>query len=979
MKKFAIVLAFLPLFLIGQINFSSYYMQHTLPEGILEAYSWAHTHMQNIDDSYLESCSGMPLPYGVMGLFDNGKNYFIENAALVETLSGISIADQKSSVSLQIEAFASAFEQLYNQNNQGSTGERIYQTLLQLSEIPTSGMVNQYARDIQAFEVLKLLNDPKFAQKHNFHPHSIDYIEIFGANNFEILSAKRVLLPQGKVVTPLGDEYLVPANRTAQYGPALWVAADPSNYSSRAGTPVSAITIHTIQGSYGGAISWAQNPTANVSYHYVIQSSDGQVTQMVLEEDKAWHVGSENPYTIGYEHEGFVTDPSWYTEEMYISSADLSRDITQSGYGINPLRTYFGPASDVTDLLGGCTKIKGHQHYANQTHTDPGIYWNWEKYYRLINDNPAIQAVTATSGNLTDSGGSGNDYSDDERLLWLIQPPQTANITLTFSTFETELDWDYLYIYDGNSINSPLIGVYTGTNSPGTITSSGGSLLLEFRSDCATTAPGWEASYTSVQVDATSPTTGISVPGTWQTTDFTSTFTDQDNAGGSGIEQSFYHVGHYDGSHWSANPSKGFYFDDFTTASFQPVWTQQTGTWQIAGGNLSQTDEGLSNTNIYMGLDQTLSNNYLYHWKGSIGGSGTNRRAGLHILCDDPTAINRQASYFIWFRVDDNKIQFYRVDNDNFGSPLVDLPYQIDPNTVYDFKFSFDRISGEMLLFIDDVLAANWTDSNPIQSGNYISFRTGNASMTVEELTVYRSRNPSALITIGADTTKVIRFQNPNPNTASGRIQSITRDASENISSIVTELINIDWTQPLFASIEDGNTADIDTTYSTTLEANWSTATDPNSGLQMYEIAIGTTAGATDVLNWTNGGLVQTYSHILASPIYDQIYYYSVKATNNAGLDSILFSDGQRLVSSLNVTENELEQIELYPNPSQEYFTLKTNKPVDVKVFNATGQLVFENKKYAGQEIQVSHWAEGVYSAVIREGNWVVVKKLVVD
>ncbi|MEZ4938958.1 MAG: hypothetical protein R2799_15320, partial [Crocinitomicaceae bacterium] len=91
MKKFAIVLAFLPLFLFGQINFSSYYTQHTLPEGILEAYSWAHTHMQNIDDSYLESCSGMPLPYGVMGLFDNGKNYFIENASLVETLSGISI------------------------------------------------------------------------------------------------------------------------------------------------------------------------------------------------------------------------------------------------------------------------------------------------------------------------------------------------------------------------------------------------------------------------------------------------------------------------------------------------------------------------------------------------------------------------------------------------------------------------------------------------------------------------------------------------------------------------------------------------------------------------------------------------------------------------------------------------------------------------------------------------------------------------
>ena len=63
---------------------------------------------------------------------------------------------------------------------------------------------------------------------------------------------------------------------------------------------------------------------------------------MVLEQDKAWHVGSENPYTIGYEHEGYVTQPQWYTEAMYIASADLSRDIVNPGYGIPAVRTYYG-------------------------------------------------------------------------------------------------------------------------------------------------------------------------------------------------------------------------------------------------------------------------------------------------------------------------------------------------------------------------------------------------------------------------------------------------------------------------------------------------------------------------------------------------------------------------------------------------------------------------------------------------------------
>lgn len=981
MKKFALFLALLPFCVLGQIDFSSYYSQHSLPEGILEAYSWSHTHMQNIDDSYLESCSRMPLPYGVMGLFENGKNYFIENATLVESLSGISILNQKSDVSLQIEAFASAFEQLYNQNNAGSTGERIYQTLLQLSEIPNTGVVNQFARDIQAYEVLKLLNDPKFAQKHDFHPHVIDFEEIFGTHNFEILSSKRILLPQGKVVSQEGVEYVVPSNRTAQYGPALWAAADPSNYSSRAGVPVSAITVHTIQGSYAGAISWAQNPSANVSYHYVIQSSDGQVTQMVLEEDKAWHVGSENPYTIGYEHEGFVSDPSWYTEEMYQSSADLSRDVIQSGYGIPPLRTFFGDATPGINTIGACTKIKGHQHYPNQTHTDPGEYWDWEKYYQLINNNPSVQSITSTSGNLYDSGGSTNNYSDDERLLWLIEPAQTASITLNFSAFDLELDYDYLFIYDGNSADAPLIGKYTGTNSPGTITSSGGSLLIEFRSDCGTTAPGWEASFTSVQLDLIAPSTAISVGNNWQTTDFMAAFTDQDDANGSGIEQSFYHTGYFDGTVWTANPSRGFYFDAFSGTSPGAVWTIQTGSWSVSNGSLIQSDEGLSNTNIYMGLNQSLSNNYLYHFKAKIDGSGTNRRAGLHILCQDPTATNRESSYFIWFRVDDNKIQFYKVANDLFGSPVVDTTYQFDPNTVYDFKFSFDRISGEMLLYVDDVLAASWIDANPIQSGDYISFRTGNARLEVEDLMVFRSRYPTSTITVGADTTKDLRYQNPDPNTASGRVLSLTRDASENISTIALEEVNIDWSKPLFAAINDGNLSDIDTTYSEIIEGNWTTAIDPHSGLQNYEVAIGTAAGSDDVLAWNNQSLNQNMSHVLTNPVYNQVYYFSVRATNNAGLDSTLSSDGQILLTPLSTEEFKLENIRLYPNPTMDYFKLDatSKSPLDVKVFNANGQLVYENRKYEQEMISITDWAQGVYSIQIRLGNRFVLKKLVVD
>lgn len=219
---------------------------------------------------------------------------------------------------------------------------------------------------------------------------------------------------------------------------------------------------------------------------------------MVLEEDKAWHVGSENPYTIGFEHEGYVDDPVWYTEEMYTSSADLSRDVVNSGYGIPPLRTFYGASSAVPQTLGGCTKIKGHQHFPNATHTDPGINWDWEKYYRLINNTLSYSVLTNVSDNFYDTGGQGGDYQDDEREFWLIQPTGITSISIDFTAFDLELGYDNLYIYDGDSINDPLIGAYTGTNSPGQINSTGNSLLIEFRSDCGTVSSGWEANYTSV-------------------------------------------------------------------------------------------------------------------------------------------------------------------------------------------------------------------------------------------------------------------------------------------------------------------------------------------------------------------------------------------------------------------------------------------------------------------------------------------------
>lgn len=484
----------------AQANFQSAYVSNPyVTDGLLEAVAWTNTHMIHLENTS-ESCTGIPQPYGIMGLHDDGENYFIENGRFVAFLSGISIEEQKSSPSLQIEAYSKAFNRLMINNEITDINDpvNIRNILYQLSEIPDSGIVNKLARDLQVYAIMDFMNSTEQARQYGFSVHQFDLSQVFGASNYAVLSSSKIKFAENGIQGDKGISYVPNETKSSQYGPAIWNPAAFCNYSSRNGTAISAITIHTIQGTYASAISWAQNCASSVSYHYVLRSSDGQVTQMVLEEDKAWHVGSENPYTIGFEHEGFVDDPTWYTEEMYNSSADLSRDIVNSGYGIPPLRTYYGPSSAFTQILGGCTKIKGHQHFANSTHTDPGINWDWEKYYRLINNSVSYTLLTNPNDSFFDTGGQMGNYQDDEREFWLIQPSGVTSISMSFTSFNLESGYDNIFIYDGDSLNDPLIGSYTATNSPGTINSSGASLLIEFRSDCGTVTSGWEANYSSI-------------------------------------------------------------------------------------------------------------------------------------------------------------------------------------------------------------------------------------------------------------------------------------------------------------------------------------------------------------------------------------------------------------------------------------------------------------------------------------------------
>ncbi|MFF9794385.1 peptidoglycan-binding protein [Streptomyces bacillaris] len=190
--------------------------------------------------------------------------------------------------------------------------------------------------------------------------------------------------------------------QSPDYPTARWVAAYSGNYVVGRKAAIDKVVIHTTQGSYAGSISWYQNPASKVSAHYTIRSSDGEVTQSVLEKDTAWHAGSVNSSSVGIEHEGYVDNPAWYTEAMYRSSAALTKHLA-ARYNIPKTRSH----------------IIGHSEAPGATHTDPGPNWNWNHYMQLIGGTPGTpgDGLTFPSYTLQQSGSTGPQVKAIQQLL----------------------------------------------------------------------------------------------------------------------------------------------------------------------------------------------------------------------------------------------------------------------------------------------------------------------------------------------------------------------------------------------------------------------------------------------------------------------------------------------------------------------------------------------------------------------------------
>ncbi|WP_419999783.1 N-acetylmuramoyl-L-alanine amidase [Streptomyces boninensis] len=160
----------------------------------------------------------------------------------------------------------------------------------------------------------------------------------------------------------------------AEYPPTEFIPASPQNYrvaDRPTEFPVELVVIHVTQEFYDDTIAIFQDPSRQVSSHYLVRSEDGHIAKMVDEKDVAWHAGNRdyNERSVGIEHEGWVDDPAWFTDAMYRQSALLTAAICTT-YNIPKDREH----------------IIGHVEVPGTDHTDPGPNWDWDTYMKYVQE-----------------------------------------------------------------------------------------------------------------------------------------------------------------------------------------------------------------------------------------------------------------------------------------------------------------------------------------------------------------------------------------------------------------------------------------------------------------------------------------------------------------------------------------------------------------------------------------------------------------
>ncbi|HVM68538.1 MAG TPA: N-acetylmuramoyl-L-alanine amidase [Gaiellaceae bacterium] len=346
-----------------------------VPAAVLKAIAWTETRYQMVEGE--EELEGKAPAFGAMALagsrLDDGAR-----------LASVTVDDAKHEPLANVRAAAALLSQWAGELGIARAEVASWEPVIErYSGIDLPEARAQYVRE-QVYGVMKRGLGAVVADT--------SYAGLFGAEELQPLDEARAAGPD--------------------YAGSIWRPSP--NYNSRSGVKPGMVVIHTCEGGYAGCWGWLASSKAGASAHYVVREDGKEISQLVRESSRAWHVAatynsklnggvdafrngtSSNNFTIGIEHAGFASQKSFPAGQIE-ASARLVCDMTKA-HGIPRDRFH----------------IVGHGKLQPYNRTDPGPNWPWASYIARVSQicgaPPPKSPPPATGGAIViDSNNANND------------------------------------------------------------------------------------------------------------------------------------------------------------------------------------------------------------------------------------------------------------------------------------------------------------------------------------------------------------------------------------------------------------------------------------------------------------------------------------------------------------------------------------------------------------------------------------------
>lgn len=318
-----------------------------VPASLLRAIGYVETRWQMVEGQ--EEFAGVPAAYGVMAL---RADRLREGARL----AGVTVASTRSDAAANVRA-AAALLRAYAD----STGAR-------------ADDISSWSPAVARFSGIELAEGQEAYVR--------DVLAVIEGRRSDPSPATASIVVSPACTTPPPPP--PPPPSTDQSG-AVWRGSP--NFNTRMagdGGRIHIVIIHSCEGSYSGCWSWLAQQQSNVSAHYVVREDGAEVTQLVRESLRAWHIGAiydstlnanhdgllhgiqSNHFTIGVEHAGYAAQTSWPPAQID-ASARLVCDMAKR-WQIPRDRLH----------------IVSHGQLQPWNRTDPGTAWPWDDYLARI-------------------------------------------------------------------------------------------------------------------------------------------------------------------------------------------------------------------------------------------------------------------------------------------------------------------------------------------------------------------------------------------------------------------------------------------------------------------------------------------------------------------------------------------------------------------------------------------------------------------